>query len=64
MSTALVSDLRAAGAAARRQRADLTAAEENVRICLVRLRAGIGEPADLEPDIATLRALVAQCAPR
>ena len=60
---ALVSDLRAAGAAARQRRADLVAAEENVRIGLARLRAGVGDPADLEPDIATMRALVAEATP-
>jgi serine/threonine-protein kinase len=60
---ALVSDLRAAGAAAQQRRNDLTAAAENVRIGLARLRAGVGDPADLEPDIAAMRALVTEATP-
>jgi serine/threonine-protein kinase len=56
---ALVADLREALGAARAQRSDLSAARENLRLQIVRLRAGVGDAADLEQDLSAARALVA-----
>jgi serine/threonine-protein kinase len=57
---ALVADLRTGLAEARQRRRDLVAAGENVRIGVSRLRAGLGAPDDLAPDVETLRSLVAE----
>jgi hypothetical protein len=59
----LVNDLRNALDTVRAQRTDVVAAHENVRIQLARLRAGLARTADLEPDVATLRAVLDAAAP-
>jgi hypothetical protein len=56
---ALLGEMRDALETTRSRRTTMTAALENVRIQLLRIGAGIGSPDDLQPEIATLRSLVA-----
>src|SRR5207248_11223218 len=56
----LVNDLRGALESVRTTRTDLVAAHENVRIQIARLRAGIATTGDLQPDVATLKAMLEQ----
>ena len=56
----LLGEMRDALEATRSRRTTMTAALENVRIQLLRIGAGIGTPADMEQEIATLRAVVAE----
>jgi serine/threonine-protein kinase len=60
---ALVNDLRAALDTVRARRTDVIAGHENVRIQLARVRAGIASTGDLQPDVATLKALLDAVAP-
>ena len=55
----LVAELRGSLEEARSRRADLVAASENVRIQLARVRAGLADPPDVDPDVAELRTLLA-----
>ena len=59
----LVADLRAALETVRAQRTDVVSAQENVRIQLARVRAGIARTADLQPDVASLKAVLDAAAP-
>jgi hypothetical protein len=56
---ALLGEMRDALETTRSRRTTTTAALENLRIQLLRLRAGIGSADDMGPEIATLTALVA-----
>ncbi len=55
---ALVADMRRALDAARAGRTALAAARENIRVQLLRIGAGVGEPDDLGAEIAAARALL------
>jgi hypothetical protein len=59
----LVADLRAALETVRTQRTDVVTAHENVRIQLARVRAGIARTGDLQPDVASLKAVLDAATP-
>ena len=54
----LVAELRDSLEDARSRRADVVAASENVRIQLARVRAGLADPSEVDPDVSQLRALL------